>query len=411
VESLVRGGEGLVRDPEGRIFFVPFVAPEDDVEVMPRGKTEATLEKILARSPLRITPACDWFARCGGCPMMMIDLETQRTHHVKTLKRDLEHALGPNFPSIEVHPAASALRYRSRARLHFAVKSGRVTLGYLAHRSRDIVDIASCVALDPVLDRARGEIARLLAVRGLSIAGEAHLALREERDGVRAVATVSFDGDFNAELVANLAGAVGERFAGIELIPRGASQGARYGDPRPCQIGADGEPILLPPGGFAQSSSEGAKRLAILVRSLAQTEARRVVELYAGSGTLSILLARDAASFTAIESDKGSADALRANLDARSLKAKVIHADVAGAALPKCDVIVLDPPRRGAREALSVIAKTHAKTIVYVSCDGASLARDLKELAASRYQLTQLHIVELFPNTSHVEVVARLERQ
>lgn len=410
VEALVRGGDGLVRAPDGRLYMVPYVVPGDVVRVSPIGKTEGHLETVVTPSPARQKPACRWFGACGGCPLMMLDREAQRAHHVETLKNDLTHALKLSPPDIHVHAGSEDLGYRARARLHFKVKQGRAQLGYLAGKSRDIVDIDTCVALHPVLDRARRSLLDAFSTKGLTAIGEVHLALAEGRDGSRAVADIALDGDFNAELVSKLANAIGEGFAGIQLSPKGASAPARYGDPRPRQIGADGVDLLFPPGGFAQTSSLGAKTLAEIVTAVAEPKEQKVLELYAGSGTLSVLLAREAKSFVAIEGDAGAARSLGENLAARGLQGKVVQGDVATAVLPKADVVVLDPPRSGAWEALDAIAALHAKRIVYVSCNGSTLARDLKHLTARRYALTALHLVELFPHTGHVEVVARLDR-
>jgi 23S rRNA (uracil1939-C5)-methyltransferase len=143
-----------------------------------------------------------------------------------------------------------------------------------------------------------------------------------------------------------------------------------------------------------------------------------VVELFAGSGTLSVLLGRDAASFLAVEIAPQAVDAARENLRARGLGAdqgvKVTCADADAFAIPAAaTVVVLDPPRAGAPGASQAIARSGARAIVYVSCDPVTLARDLAVLAdaKSRFAITDMETFELFPQTSHVETVVRLARR
>jgi 23S rRNA (uracil1939-C5)-methyltransferase len=141
---------------------------------------------------------------------------------------------------------------------------------------------------------------------------------------------------------------------------------------------------------------------------------RHVVELFAGSGTLSVLLARGAVSFQSVEIDAEAAATARQNLEARELAAKVTVADADAFPIPHgATVVVLDPPRTGAPGAAKAIAASAARVVVYVSCDPATLARDLGILTGGgkgRFAITDVETFELFPQTSHVETVVRLER-
>jgi 23S rRNA (uracil1939-C5)-methyltransferase len=189
--------------------------------------------------------------------------------------------------------------------------------------------------------------------------------------------------------------------------------------------GADGALLVIAPGGFAQPSDEGASAVARRVAELAlltsgpegappiwkEARPRHIVELFAGSGTLSVLLARDAASLVAVEIDPDAAACARQNLAARGLAAKVTAADADAFTIPpRTEVVVLDPPRAGAPGATAAIAASSARAVVYVACDPPTLARDLGVLCQRGFAITHIETFELFPQTSHVETVVRAVR-
>jgi 23S rRNA (uracil1939-C5)-methyltransferase len=136
-----------------------------------------------------------------------------------------------------------------------------------------------------------------------------------------------------------------------------------------------------------------------------------VVELFSGSGTFSVLLARAAAAFFSVESSEDAAHAARQNLSARGLSGKVTVTDADAFVIPpNAEVVVLDPPRSGAAGASLAIASSRVARVVYVACDSATFSRDLGTLVRNGFALTHLETVELFPQTSHVETLARLVR-
>jgi 23S rRNA (uracil1939-C5)-methyltransferase len=147
----------------------------------------------------------------------------------------------------------------------------------------------------------------------------------------------------------------------------------------------------------------------LLVR--AKVAGQPVLELFAGSGNFSVLLARHAASLTTVESDPRAVMQARMNLSSRGLPARVVEADADRFDVPAAvRTVVLDPPRAGARGAVTHIGRSKARRVVYVSCDVATLARDVATLGPAGFRLQDLEMFEMFPHTSHVEVLAILER-
>ena len=153
------------------------------------------------------------------------------------------------------------------------------------------------------------------------------------------------------------------------------------------------------------------RALVARVAELARTEGMRVLELYAGSGNLTLALAPGSESYTAVEQSPDAVLALRTNLAARDLRVKVVESDVAKAlAGGPVDVVVLDPPRTGAPSVLATLAQRKPKRVIYVSCDPATLGRDVAELLTRGYVVTWAEAFEMFPQTADLESVVQLER-
>jgi len=203
------------------------------------------------------------------------------------------------------------------------------------------------------------------------------------------------------------------RISGVEITLGGVRAPATIGDPRPMSIAADGLPLVAPPRGFAQASEIGDRVLVDLVVARAEAKGLRLVELFAGSGNLTVALARDAEHVTAMEIADAACRAMRDNLERRGLqsKVKIVAADADAATIPSADVVVLDPPRAGAPGACRSIVAKKPKRVVYVSCDPSTLGRDLATLLGARYAVRSLDLVDLFPETSHVETVVTLVRE
>jgi 23S rRNA (uracil1939-C5)-methyltransferase len=295
---------------------------------------------------------------------------------------------------------------------------GHVQVGYRVAGSHDIVDVRSCVVLDPSIAVALQDLP--LAFAGSKGDGDVQVARG-------AGGRLCLDAVWRGELPPKAWAAIDQHiqngtWSGARIRLDGAKKPALFGDPRPVLEGADGEPLVIAAGSFAQPSDIGANRLAKRVVELCRKDPDEapsanaaslgtVIELFAGSGTLSVLLARAATSFFAVESNEDAAQAARQNLSARGLSGKVTVADAdAFVIAPNADVVVLDPPRSGAAGAAASIASSRVSRVVYVACDPATLARDLGILVRGGFALTHLETVELFPQTSHVETLARLVR-
>lgn len=426
VDALAPGGEGIVHAADGRIAFASGVARGEliRVELGPdRGaKRTAKVVAILEPSADRVTPACPHVGRCGGCDWMHLSLDTQTREHATIVREILGHAVG-SVPAVESVSLDRALR--SRARFAFKCTSGeaagasfrprkpsrpRSLFGYRARGGHDLVTLDSCVILEPGLLEAAREVISWLA--GSSAEGELSVAFgRRGADRLPVLSMNIERGDLPASFAAAAhAASTANQLAGIEVRTRGATRPMVFGDPRVVQMGMDGLPLFGPAGGFFQASDAGAIALAKHVCELVGPTAR-IHELFSGSGTFSIGLAKLGA-LTTVEQDPAAVACAKQNLADRGLEATLRTADAEKLRLPtSVDTVVLDPPRTGAPGTTAAIIVARPMRVVYVACDPATLARDAATLNTAGYRLESVRTFELFPHTSHVETVAAFTRK
>ncbi len=416
-EELAPGGDAVAIAEIGgerRAVFVRGGCPGD------RALVEVDAAKRPARGRLvslesagedRVASPCKYTEACGGCDWLHIAPSSQARHHAEIVRRALPEAWRAH--PVTSHPAAAPLGYRTRARLHARVSGGRAICGMNEAQGHDPVEVDRCVVLAPELDAARARLAPLL--EGAHGRGDAQIALGAVGEGPRKpVLELRWSGVLAPQVYARIERAIqlGE-WAGARVFAGDVSRPATIGDPTPWMQGADGRPIRLAPGGFGQAAESLNVELARRVAELAvHARGKKVLELFAGAGNLTVLLAaREEHSVTAIESDRAACEAARTNLSARDLRAKIVEADAEEAAIPPgTDLVVLDPPRTGARKATSTLVASKVKHVIYVSCDPQTLGRDLGVLSA-RFDPRAIETFEMFPGTSHVETVVHMERR
>lgn len=418
IAELAPGGEGVAicsLRGEDRAVFVAGVLPGERVEVdvdPSRRPARGTLIRVVEPSAERTAAPCADAARCGGCDWMHLSPRAQAAEHARIVGKLLGVA-------VKAHDAPAPLAYRTRARVHVeSTKKGGLVVGMFARGSHAATPVATCVVLDPILDRARGALGTWLD--GASGRGEAQLSLGRPGAERRAVLDLRWRGEIPGPVFGRLERAVNDgALAGARVFAGEVKVPATIGDPTPWIAGADGEALVLAPGGFGQATERGnvllAARASELARSLAGSSKGTSIELYAGAGNLTVLLARGLADdheLVAVESDRDACAAARVNLAARGLakRVRVVEGDAATYPLPKnVRSLVLDPPREGARAVAEAIAAGRQRPpIVYVSCDPATLARDVKILARGGYAIASAETFEMFPQTSHVETVVSL---
>lgn len=411
IASLAKGGEGVGHlDGPGakQAVFVPRTAPGDLVDVRMRraaGALRGELIRIVEPSPLRVTPPCPHAETCGGCDLMHVSPEAQRTLRVEVVRNLVRPIIGD--VELTRHDAPSLTAYRTRVRLAIEHRHGRLLVGFRKPSSHDIVAVDRCIVALEAVDHARARLAEWLA--GSTGRGEASVAVGE---GGRPAIRLSWEGALSPSVFARGEQKVSQgEWAGVQVELPGARQPAVIGDPRSLTMAMDGQPLWAPPGGFTQAFGEMNAALATGVVGKAEAGGRRVLELFSGSGNFSVGLARHTTELETVESDPAAVEAARENLAARGLSARVRCSDADAYAIrDDVRVVVLDPPRSGAPGASARVAASRVRRVVMVSCDPATLARDLKTLTAGRFRVSSFDMFEMFPQTSHIEALVVLDR-
>lgn len=413
IDTLGRQGDGEATLADGTRVFVPFTVPGETVVVQPGQKRGDGIaadvsERISGASD--VTPICPLFTRCGGCQVQHLAPATytawKRDSVVEALAR---HGLRPDVGELRSVPLAS----RRRARLKAIQTLKGLILGFNAARSDAIVDVAECPLFAPRLAALLSPMRRLLG--GLLKGGVRADAAISAPDGGAAEILIETDQDLDLTAREVLAA-----FAAAADIAR-IAWGPPGGSPEPIVqrkgVVADvgGVAVEVPIGFFQQPSAEGEDILRGLVTE-GVAGAGRIADLFSGVGTFALPLAKAGAHVFAADS---GADAIRAleraagqaalggrvTAEVRDLQERPLDARTLG----RFAAVVFDPPRAGARAQAAEIAGSGVPVVVAVSCNPATLGRDLRVLVDGGYAIERVIPVDQFPMSYHVEAVAILK--
>ncbi|HJV64276.1 MAG TPA: class I SAM-dependent RNA methyltransferase [Geomonas sp.] len=449
IDKLCYGGAGLGR-LDGKACFVPFTAPGDRARIRivkdKRSFLEGALLGLEVSSPLRVAPSCPAFGACGGCQWQHLpyqeQLQAKGAIFSDSLRRIGRLEAGSILP---VAGSVQSFGYRSRIQLKHARKNGVTLLGFFKSASHDIIDIPyGCAIASPLLNRIAGELRPLLArLPEPEAIPQIDLSLGDDGESI---AVLHFNGRSPLRLSERLRGARGDlpSLSGLFVLSAAAPAPAKSaGKGRPVPrlagkrhlehvFGIDALGYTVPAGLFPGSrqirlrfSKGGFSQVNYpqnleLIRTVWEwggfTKRERVLDLYCGNGNISVPLADSVAEVVGIEGYAPSIEDAAFNAAANGVENASFQVSDASLALGRLakrgelfDVVILDPPRGGA-EAAAGIAALSPEKILYISCDPATLARDLSGLCQNGYRVTRCRPVDMFPQTYHLESVTELVR-
>jgi 23S rRNA (uracil1939-C5)-methyltransferase len=429
IEKIITGGQGLARREDGMVVLTRFVLPGETVEVREtrqhRGYVEADLVRVLDPAPERVTPTCPYYTTCGGCDFQHINGPAQLRIKEEICCEAFQRA-GIQFSPELLSPALpSPDSYHYRYRIRLKLETGG-QLGFFRSRSNRIVRIDQCPVATELLNNAlRGLQSSPLPKSLASVVREIDL-LHSPADGrIHALLIPDAGNRIDQHLLAgcatDLAGVQGvwlKTRAGIKRLA-GNDGPELLRQEFPPEVCGRAFTLRWPPGSFSQvNAAQNARLLSLVLRLAGETVGRRVLDLFCGMGNFSVPLALAGARVLGVELDRDSVTWARKNSAAAGCHdPQFLAADVTAAlktAVVKDaghELVVLDPPRQGlGKEASARLAELGAGRIIYISCDPATLMRDLAQLCASGYRLRQLTPVDMFPQTHHIEAVALLEK-
>lgn len=428
IEKLVYGGEGLARLPAGqeraKTVFVPFVLPEERVDASvvehKPGFARARLDRVLEAAPSRRESPCPYFGKCGGCQYQHIDYDAQLRFKSEILRETLKRTAKMDVGvELQLHPSPP-LHYRNRTRFHLR-HTPQFSIGYFRGSSHELLPVRTCPISSPLIN---------LALDVLWVVGEAGTVpppiaeielFANESDEQLLVELYSSPGTAADSRMTEFGRDFANRMRqvhGIIAFRRTATRsGFTTTDPellfgeRTISYRVGNDTYRISAGAFFQTNRHLLSKMVELIAH--NQQGRLALDLYSGVGLFTLPLAKTFERVIAVESSQVSAGDLRVNAPANvriSSQSTEAYLTSAGAAL-RADLVVVDPPRAGLGAAVCAqLSKLSARRITYVSCDPATLARDLHQLAASGWRITEMHLLDVFSQTFHIETCVMLER-
>ncbi len=438
IEKLIYGGDGLARIPatgderRGKTVFVPYVLPGEVVEATVveerKGYTRAALVEVLSPSTARVTPPCPHFGVCGGCHYQHSDYTAQLEDKRQILQETILRGAKLALPHIEVH-SGEPYGFRNRTRMKVSVEP-EFALGYYRHGSHDLEPVRHCPISSPLINQAIALFWEL-APEAASYPSLREVQFFANHNDSELLVELFIHHATTPVLLAKFAKLMRERMpqiSGVAVFASGATDGdledgniessrrlSRAGVPY-----IEGSASLIynvgshcyrvSAGSFFQTNRFLAAKLVELVT--ANRSGRAALDLFAGVGLFTLPMSRHFERITSIEIAQNSFDDLAANAAVPHIQA--VHStteDYLNAARGRWDFAIVDPPRAGLGERVAKsLAGLSIPRIAYVSCDPATLSRDLVTLLAAGYRVEEAHLVDLFPQTYHMETVLHLAR-
>jgi 23S rRNA (uracil1939-C5)-methyltransferase len=439
IDGLAFGGKGVGRI-DGYVVFVEEGLPGDTVDVrLYRTKSkfaEARIEKLVDPSVHRITPPCEHFDYCGGCKWQNLEYSIQKKYKEDQLREALIH-IG-KIPDPPVEPITGAHKiyyYRNKMEFSFhADENGEILLGlHRAGRFQDVFQLEKC----HLQSEGSNEIINFVRQRAIELKLPPYhiknhdgylrfLVIREGKFTGQTLVNI-VTGDGNHDNAKKLGQEIGRRFDNVVSVShtinrqkanvaRGEKEIVIYGSDHIKERLGEKE-FRISANSFFQTNSYQVKRLYDLVVEFGEPELLdQMIDLYTGTGTIAIYLSGLVRSVVGVESVPESVEDANKNAELNNASnCEFVVDDVerylktASAEGRKFDLMILDPPRAGCHpKAVKYILQIRPGKIVYISCNPATLARDISELVAGGYRLDRAKPIDLFPQTYHVEAVCRL---
>jgi 23S rRNA (uracil1939-C5)-methyltransferase len=428
IEKMTYGGAGVARQPGGAAgdLLVPFTLPGELVEAHLKEKKnnseEATLLKVLSRSEDRVQPGCKHFGECGGCHYQHVKYPAQ-VNIKSTILQEIFQSVGlTSLPEIQTH-TAEQWSYRNRTRMRVEDLEDSLKVGYNRRGSNQFLAIQECPISAPLVLRAAESLLKVAAdnsasERWASNISEVEFFTTADEKKLQMTLFVRKNQPGFANLCDQMKHHIPELVgAGTSLVsPKGPQR--QLQKPRPLEswgktglsYHAAGEDYWVSRGGFFQVNRFLVDELVKIV--VEEQRGQLAWDLYAGVGLFSRQLAKLFQQVVAVEAAGSDLSNSFRGPGKRAVEATTVeflrHAVVQR---ERPDLIVMDPPRAGVgAEACSLLARISAPKIVYVSCDPTTLACDLRILAQAGYNIAALHMVDLFPQTFHLETVVVLRK-
>jgi 23S rRNA (uracil1939-C5)-methyltransferase len=413
IEKLIYGGYGLARTDDKVVFVRGGVPGEQvDVEIAEEKKSFdiAYINNILEPSKHRVDPQCKYFGKCGGCQWQNIDYQYQLKAKEQILKESIQKIAGINDFEIEqIIPSQNKYSYRNRVTLHLDTINGKHILGYKEEKSHKLVPIEQCPISSDNISKLVQKISKL-------ITGYDAKKLPFDRifiSDIGKIPAVSLSPKKNvSESEAN------NFFYNLKERMQGIDISIDNKDEKSFEFRVLGLKFISSPSVFAQANSIINEQLIkTLIKWADLKKNENVMDLYCGYGNFSLNIARKVKQVLSIDNNKKAIKFAIKNAKLNSIRNCIFEDWDVNKYLQRHkpkenqDLVILDPPRTGAKEIIKSIISINPKKILYVSCNPTTLARDLKDLIKAGYNLKKIQPFDMFPQTFHIESLSLLEKE
>lgn len=396
IQSLAFGGNGILRLADRMVVFVPFTAPKDHIECrlvqVKKNYAVATITKLISKGPDRTEPRCPYFGTCGGCQLQHLNYSAQCTYKQNAVRDALR------LDDIDMTPAQEVWGYRRHITLTLEPAPKGFRAGYITTDNASLLEVKQCPIFlteeSPVFDSVSSFCKKLDS----SKSKEGKVKIVKIKEG-------EFCLLFHFDVIPS-------NFKEVCKTPLHHS--ITIGDPT-FTIQVDGIPFLTQAGLFLQNHAEMSEKIYKEIKRIVEKSKPNVLlDLYCGIGISSILAAPFAKEIYGVEWDKKAIEFAVKN--AANLKHVHFEAIDVSKALKKLlkkepSLVIVNPPRIGlSREATEMLASSRCQELIYISCQPATLARDLKILQKAGFTIEKADAFDMFPQTGHVETLVHLKR-
>lgn len=430
IERMGGGADSVAHLPDGMTIFLPLGAPGDRVlaQVTERRDRFARgrILNVLEPSADRVVPPCPFFGACGGCDYQHLSYSAQlavkRASVVAALGRIGKFANADQVTT-EIVPSKRETGYRNKIELAARFVNGRLSVGYHRRGTSELIEVDRCLLMAKKFDRAPKALAGALRyAAGAEDFGIERASVRSSADGTSAeVAIYTNPGPFpRARFAQVLKDALPKTTSTVRALIKGDMEARKIagvevlsGAGRWIEHVGDFTFEVSAPSFFQINTAVAAAMVEQVMGALAPTEDDLVLDLYSGVGTFTLPLSASGAEVVAIESYGPAVRDLRRNLETSGLDALAVGGDAARevSEFTDANLALVDPPRAGLeRPVIDALIESPITRLAYVSCDPATLARDLRLLVDGGYALNSVTPYDMFPQTSHVETVAILSK-
>lgn len=414
ISALAFGGKGILRNPSGKVYFVPFTIPQEEVACSitkeKKDYGEAVCDTILKPSPFRVTPPCPYFGRCGGCQLQQIEYNAQVEYKKEMVQAELKKI----FPEVRVSikPSKTPYAYRRKIDLTLRPAEKGFLLGYIGFDNHTLIEVESCPIFlepgDPILLQTKELLSKLTSTHQNS--GKARLLKTGERCFALHLHFKMMPK--NAEAV--LKGGLGSSFESIFC----SSPGIRLSfGKKDFRLQHENLTIHYNSEAFLQNHPDESAEIYSLIRdTVDKWRPTLLLDLYSGIGITSLLSAPFCKAVESVEFNREAVRLAKLNSELNALPT-TCHLGKVEERLPSLlkkhpDAALCNPPREGmAKEAAELLACSPIRSILYTSCHPATLSRDLKPFKQHGFTPVTVRAFDMFPQTGHIETVIELTRE